>query len=146
MELCVSCRKTLAYFKQTMYSSMLHTSIQSNECVSGTPREPSRLLCTTSMSFQLILTWKNLLSPSKFQTLSIYGRPHKKAQWSFPIACTKVLWMRSYAEVLLTLSIMMSMNTNSNNKTQIIFFLYCNLMKTNKKSARVKMSMNKNAN
>ena len=108
---------------------MLHTSIQSNKKITGTPKALPRPFCTSIMFLQQILTRKNLLPPSKSQTVLIAGRPYEKGQLIFLIAYRKVFSMRSYAEVHLTLSRTTGMSTNTNKKTQItILFLNNNLL------------------
>ena len=141
MEIDKHYRKTLMDFKQMMYSSMPHTSIQSKKCITGTPQAPSRLLCASSMFMQLILTNKDLLHSSKLQTIAIVGRPHKKAQWSFPISYKTVFWMRSYAEVRLILSRTGSMTINKKKNIRTVMHLWRHLMKKNKKAVILKMRM-----
>ena len=125
---------------------MLHTSIQSNKHITGTPKALSRLLCAPIMFSQLILTWKNLLRPSNFQTIVISGGLYEKGKWIFLIACTKVFWIISYAEVRLTLSSMTSMATKTKKRNQTMMCLCYRLTKRNNKATRVKTRMIKKKN
>ena len=136
----------MTYFKQLMYSAILHTSIQSNNNITGTIKTPLRLFFTSSMFSQKILTYKNLICLSNLQTHVIAGRPYKKGQWSYLIYFTNVLCMISHAELHLILSIMTSMSTKMKRNNQTIMRLCYHLMKKNNKATRVKMRMIKNKN
>ena len=125
---------------------MLHNSIQYSKHITNTPKSLSRLLWASSMFLQKILTCKNLLRPSNSQTLVIAGRQYKTGQWSCLIACTKVFWMRSYAEVHLTLSSMTGMATKMKKTTQKMMHLCYHLTKKNNKATKVKTRMIKNEN
>ena len=120
---------------------MLHISIQTNKHITGKSKGLSRLLCISIMFSQKILTCKNNICPSNFQTLLISERLYKKGQISCLITCTKVFCMISYSEVHLTLSSMKSMATNMNKKTQTMMCMCYQLMKKNNKATRMKMRM-----
>ena len=129
-----------------MQSEMLHTSIQSNKHLNGTPKSLSIILYASSMFLQKITAFKNLLFPSNFQTLVIAGRTYEKGQLNCLIACTKVLWLRSYTDMHLTLLSITSMSTKIKKNNQTMMRLCYYLIKKNIKTKRVEMRMIKNEN